>query len=311
MKSSKKRSRAVVTVVACILAVCLVAALVLFSLVNSKVRALQKGAAFEFSYNITAQDSASTPALYNILKQVGAASGDAAGLYSPGQLQLYLYPSGGLTRAETGGTDFFTDLYIDANDTYFDAGQLYRTLRDSIADSAPLVGAFLPEWSLPNYITQAQLAKILGVPNTQVAMQEMSGYTLTLSRQCVVHPDYAKKGYTYYQFPSEGEDAAVLVVGLPLEESHWNGLLEYPQYSRPAEWHGRAVPEILLSGDHGKVAAWRKKQSYKRTMERRPDLFAKFDKSQLTSKADKKILAEAEAEFVAEHPDCAAERAES
>ena len=95
------------------------------------------------------------------------------------------------------------------------------------------------------------------------------------------------------------------------EESHWNGLLEYPQYSRPAEWHGRAVPEILLSGDHGKVAAWRKKQSYKRSMERRPDLFAKFDKSQLTTKADKKILAEAEAEFVAEHPDCAAERAES
>ena len=141
MKSSKKRSRAVVTVVACILAVCLVAALVLFSLVNSKVRALQRGATFELSYNITAQDSASTPALYNILKQVGATSGDVAGLYSPGQLQLYLYPSGGLARAETGGTDFFTDLYIDANDTYFDAGRLYRTLRDSIADSAPLVGS--------------------------------------------------------------------------------------------------------------------------------------------------------------------------
>lgn len=48
-------------------------------------------------------------------------------------------------------------------------------------------------------------------------MQEMSGYTMTLSRQCIVHPDYAKKGYTYYQFPSEGEDAAVLVVGLPLK----------------------------------------------------------------------------------------------
>ena len=78
----------------------------------------------------------------------------------------------------------------------------------------------------------------------------------------------------------------------------------------PARLNG-TVEQILLSGDHGKVAAWRKKQSYKRTMERRPDLFAKFDKSQLTSKADKKILAEAEAEFVAEHPDCAAERAES
>ena len=48
-------------------------------------------------------------------------------------------------------------------------------------------------------------------------MQEMSGYTMTLSRQCVVHPDYAKKDYTYYQFPSEGENAAVLVVGLPLK----------------------------------------------------------------------------------------------
>ena len=43
------------------------------------------------------------------------------------------------------------------------------------------------------------------------------------------------------------------------EESHWDGLLEYPQYSRPAVWHDRAVPEILLSGDHAKVAAWRKK----------------------------------------------------
>ena len=88
------------------------------------------------------------------------------------------------------------------------------------------------------------------------------------------------------------------------EESHWNGLLEYPQYSRPAEWHGRQVPEILLSGDHGKVAAWRKKESYKRTMERRPDLFARFDESQLTTKAEKKILAEAKAEFAAEHPTC-------
>ena len=210
---------------------------------------LTKGAAFEFSYNITAQDSASTPALYNILKQVGATSGDVAGLYSPGQLQLYLYPSGGLAHAETGGTDFFTDLYIDANDTYFDAGRLYRTLRDSIADSAPLVGAFLPEWSLPNYITQAQLAKILGVPNTQVAMQEMSGYTMTLSRQCVVHPDYAKKDYTYYQFPSEGEDAAVLVVGLPLKSLLFDDAIPVDVYVEiPAHGVNAALSGTLEAG---------------------------------------------------------------
>ena len=85
------------------------------------------------------------------------------------------------------------------------------------------------------------------------------------------------------------------------EESHWNGLLEYPQYSRPAVWHDRAVPEILLSGDHGKVAAWRKKESYKRTMRRRPDMFAKFDESQLTTKAERRVLAEAKAEIAAEN----------
>ena len=85
------------------------------------------------------------------------------------------------------------------------------------------------------------------------------------------------------------------------EESHWNGLLEYPQYSRPAVWHDREVPEILRSGDHGKVAAWRKKESYKRTMLRRPDLFAKFDESQLKTKAERKILQQAKEEFAAEY----------
>ena len=84
------------------------------------------------------------------------------------------------------------------------------------------------------------------------------------------------------------------------EESHWNGLLEYPQYSRPAVWHDRAVPEILLSGDHGKVADWRRKESYKRTMRRRPDLFAKFDESRLTTKGEKKVLQQAKDEIAAE-----------
>ena len=84
------------------------------------------------------------------------------------------------------------------------------------------------------------------------------------------------------------------------EESHWNGLLEYPQYSRPEVWHDRAVPAVLLSGHHGHVADWRKKESYKRTMTRRPDLFAKFDESQLTTKHDRKVLAEAKAELAAE-----------
>ena len=91
------------------------------------------------------------------------------------------------------------------------------------------------------------------------------------------------------------------------EESHWDGLLEYPQYSRPAVWHDRAVPEILLSGDHAKVAAWRKKESYKRTMTRRPDLFANFDETKLTTKAERKILAQAKEEFAAEQAETSTE----
>ena len=84
------------------------------------------------------------------------------------------------------------------------------------------------------------------------------------------------------------------------EESHWDHLLEYPQYSRPAEWHGRKVPEVLLSGHHANVAAWRRKESYKRTIRRRPDMFAQFDQSKLTTKADRKILRQALEELDAE-----------
>lgn len=58
----------------------------------------------------------------------------------------------------------------------------------------------------------------------------------------------------------------------PLDESFSSGLLEYPQYTRPAEFEGRRVPDILLSGDHGAVEAWRRDQSLARTRERRPDL---------------------------------------
>ena len=85
------------------------------------------------------------------------------------------------------------------------------------------------------------------------------------------------------------------------DESHWNGLLEYPQYSRPEEWHGRRVPAILLSGNHGGVDDWRTKESYKRTMARRPDLWARFDQSGVTTKHDKKVLQQAKDEFAAEN----------
>ena len=58
------------------------------------------------------------------------------------------------------------------------------------------------------------------------------------------------------------------------EESFGDGLLEYPQYTRPVEWNGRAVPPVLLSGDHGAIAAWRHGERLRATRARRPDLIA-------------------------------------
>jgi tRNA (guanine37-N1)-methyltransferase len=75
-------------------------------------------------------------------------------------------------------------------------------------------------------------------------------------------------------------------------ESHWDGLLEYPQYTRPEVWEDRRVPEILLSGHHENIKRWRRKQSILRTRQRRPDLYEKAD---FTAKADQKLLKELDA----------------
>jgi tRNA (guanine37-N1)-methyltransferase len=56
------------------------------------------------------------------------------------------------------------------------------------------------------------------------------------------------------------------------DESFENGLLEYPHYTKPREWEGREIPDILLSGDHGKIAKWRREQAERLTRDRRPDL---------------------------------------
>ncbi|MHB8599206.1 MAG: tRNA (guanosine(37)-N1)-methyltransferase TrmD [Ktedonobacteraceae bacterium] len=73
------------------------------------------------------------------------------------------------------------------------------------------------------------------------------------------------------------------------EESHSSGLLEYPHYTRPPEFRGWPVPDVLLSGHHEQIARWRRKESLRRTRQRRTDLFAQLD---VSSKLDKKLLEE-------------------
>jgi tRNA (guanine37-N1)-methyltransferase len=67
--------------------------------------------------------------------------------------------------------------------------------------------------------------------------------------------------------------------GTHMEESFASGLLEYPHYTRPREWEGHAIPDVLLSGDHEKIAAWRREQAEALTKARRPDLWEKHRKS--------------------------------
>jgi tRNA (guanine37-N1)-methyltransferase len=99
---------------------------------------------------------------------------------------------------------------------------------------------------------------------------------------------------------SGGEPAAMVVVDavvrlLPgvlgsaeslVDDSHVGGLLEYPQYTRPAEYRGWSVPEVLLSGNHAQIAEWRKEQAIRRTMKRRPEL---LEKAELSPKERKLI----------------------
>ena len=79
-----------------------------------------------------------------------------------------------------------------------------------------------------------------------------------------------------------------------MDDSHASGLLEYPHYTRPPEYNGWGVPEILLSGDHAKIEKWRREQSLRRTLERRPDLLDNAPLSDTDRKVIKKIKGEDE-----------------
>ena len=68
------------------------------------------------------------------------------------------------------------------------------------------------------------------------------------------------------------------------EESHYSGLLEYAQYTKPAVWNGREVPEILMSGHHANINEYRKKDALRRTRKKRPDMYRKYMRNKKTEK---------------------------
>ena len=191
----RRRRRTVLWVVLGLLSLCLAAVLVFGFRLRSRLQSLQQGASFQFGYEITST-KADPSALYQILEQLGVA--------------LYL-------QDDASGAPL-TRLYIDQNETLFDAGQVYRTARGSLVAQAPLADVLLPKWNLGDYISQTQLATLLGVPIAEVEMQEFSQFALLPAALKRVEPAQAKKGYTYFQLQTDQPNAPTLTLGLPLGE---------------------------------------------------------------------------------------------
>ena len=72
-----------------------------------------------------------------------------------------------------------------------------------------------------------------------------------------------------------------------MQESHYSGLLEYPQYTRPPEWNGRKVPDVLLSGNHAEIDSWRKSTAFERTLRKRPDMMQSYEGGEIVLKKKK------------------------
>jgi tRNA (guanine37-N1)-methyltransferase len=138
-------------------------------------------------------------------------------------------------------------------------------------------------------LTQARVRELAGGPGALIVCGRFEGVDerLIAARQLeeVSLGDFVLSG---------GEPAALALIDacvrlLPgvmgkeasaAEESFADGLLEYPQFTKPAVWDGRAIPDVLLSGDHAKVAQWRRAEAERLTRERRPDLWEWYQRNQ-------------------------------
>ncbi|EDL50521.1 tRNA (guanosine(37)-N1)-methyltransferase TrmD [Erythrobacter sp. SD-21] len=149
-------------------------------------------------------------------------------------------------------------------------------------------------------ITQARIREIAAGPGVAILCGRFEGFDERIFDH---YPEIEQVSLADIVL-SGGETAAIAildacirllpgVMGAPdsgVEESYENGLIEYPQYTRPQEWEGRTIPEVLRSGDHAKIAAWRKARSEEDTRLRRPDLWDRYsgDRDQSASDARQK-----------------------
>jgi tRNA (guanine37-N1)-methyltransferase len=180
--------------------------------------------------------------------------------------------------------DFATDKHKSVDDTPAGGGagmvmraDVLAAALDSVADERPKL--VMSPRGEP--LTQALVRELAGGPGVTILCGRFEGIDERFFEARPVRPvsvgDYVLSG---------GEPAALVLLDACVrllpgvmgtassgdEESFESGLLEYPHYTRPVEWEGRTIPEVLRSGDHAKIAAWRKLMAESETRLRRPDL---------------------------------------
>ncbi|KEO87438.1 tRNA (guanine-N1)-methyltransferase [Erythrobacter sp. JL475] len=186
--------------------------------------------------------------------------------------------------------DFATDKHRTVDDTPAGGGAGMVLKCDVMAaalDSVPAGRPILAMTPRGKPITQERVREIASGSGVTIICGRFEGFD---ERLFEARPDIEEVSLADIVL-SGGETAAIAILDacirlLPgvmgaassgTEESFEDGLLEYPQYTRPQEWEGRTIPEVLRSGDHAKIAAWRKSKSEEITRLRRPDLWERHE----------------------------------
>lgn len=187
--------------------------------------------------------------------------------------------------------DFATDKHRSVDDTPFGGGPgmvLRPDIMAAAVEAAAPQGDTRPRLAMTPRgapLTQARVRELASGPGVVILCGRFEGFDERLMSACGVEEISVGDAVL-----SGGEPAALLVLDACIrllpgvmghensgeDESFENNLLEYPQFTKPQVWREQAVPDVLLSGDHGAISRWRQVQKLKVTRERRPDLFAKY-----------------------------------
>ena len=207
--------------------------------------------------------------------------------------------------------DVTTDRHRTVDDTPFGGGagmvmrpDVWGAALDDVIGGGPAV-LLVPTPSGAR-LTQAMAQELAGAERIVIACGRYEGIDARVAEHYAAVPGVQVREVSIGDYVLNGGEVAALVVveavarllpgvvGNPaslVEESHGEaGLLEYPVYTKPPVWAGLAVPEVLTSGHHGRVARWRRDQALARTAERRPDMLAALAPEDLDA-ADRKLLA--------------------